>query len=330
MENILKSETENLNELKTASDTKAADTKIVLEPEPDFAGFRIDKYIAEELSDYSRSYLSGLISNGKITVSDKPVKASYKLREGDIIHLSIPAPEMPEQIIPENIPLDIVYEDSDIIIVNKPQGMVVHPAAGNYSGTLVNALMYRYGEGLSTINGIIRPGIVHRIDKNTSGLLVICRNDKAHHALAEQFAVHSITRIYTAISYNYFSDDEITINKAIARDKKDRKKMAIDSSGRRAVTHVKVIERLKNNFSLINCRLETGRTHQIRVHLSSINHPILGDDVYGPKKCPFNLSGQLLHAGTLGFIHPSTNEYIEFNSELPEYFINVLEKLRAE
>lgn len=325
MENILKSETENLNELKTASDTK-----IVLEPEPDFAGFRIDKYIAEELSDYSRSYLSGLISNGKITVSDKPVKASYKLREGDIIHLSIPAPEMPEQIIPENIPLDIVYEDSDIIIVNKPQGMVVHPAAGNYSGTLVNALMYRYGEGLSTINGIIRPGIVHRIDKNTSGLLVICRNDKAHHALAEQFAVHSITRIYTAISYNYFSDDEITINKAIARDKKDRKKMAIDPSGRRAVTHVKVIERLKNNFSLINCRLETGRTHQIRVHLSSINHPILGDDVYGPKKCPFNLSGQLLHAGTLGFIHPSTNEYIEFNSELPEYFINVLEKLRAE
>ena len=237
---------------------------------------------------------------------------------------------MPEQIIPENIPLDIVYEDSDIIIVNKPQGMVVHPAAGNYSGTLVNALMYRYGEGLSTINGIIRPGIVHRIDKNTSGLLVICRNDKAHHALAEQFAVHSITRIYTAISYNYFSDDEITINKAIARDKKDRKKMAIDPSGRRAVTHVKVIERLKNNFSLINCRLETGRTHQIRVHLSSINHPILGDDVYGPKKCPFNLSGQLLHAGTLGFIHPSTNEYIEFNSELPEYFINVLEKLRAE
>lgn len=330
MENILKSETENLNELKTAADTKAADTKIVLEPEPDYAGIRIDKYIAEELSDYSRSYLSGLISNGKITVSDKPVKASYKLREGDIIHLSIPAPEMPEQIIPENIPLDIVYEDSDIIIVNKPQGMVVHPAAGNYSGTLVNALMYRYGEGLSTINGIIRPGIVHRIDKNTSGLLVICRNDKAHHALAEQFAVHSITRIYTAISYNYFSDDEITINKAIARDKKDRKKMAIDPSGRRAVTHVKVIERLKNNFSLINCRLETGRTHQIRVHLSSINHPILGDDVYGPKKCPFNLSGQLLHAGTLGFIHPSTNEYIEFNSELPEYFINVLEKLRAE
>lgn len=309
---------------------KKNDKHIVLEPDCDYTGTRIDKYIAEELSDYSRSYLAGLISEGRITVADKPVKASYKLREGDIIHLSIPAPEMPEQIVPEDIPLDIVYEDDDIIIVNKPQGMVVHPAAGNYSGTLVNALMYRYGEGLSTINGVIRPGIVHRIDKNTSGLLVICRNDKAHHALADQFAVHSITRIYTAISYNYFSDDETTINKAIARDKKDRKKMAIDPSGRRAVTHVKVIERLKNNFSLIQCRLETGRTHQIRVHLSSINHPILGDDVYGPKKCPYNLSGQLLHAGTLGFIHPTTNEYIEFTADLPDYFNNILEKLRVE
>ena len=319
MENILKSEVEKKN-----------DKQIVLEPDCDYTGTRIDKYIAEELSDYSRSYLAGLISEGRITVADKSVKASYKLREGDIIHLSIPAPEMPEQIVPEDIPLDIVYEDDDIIIVNKPQGMVVHPAAGNYSGTLVNALMYRYGEGLSTINGVIRPGIVHRIDKNTSGLLVICRNDKAHHALADQFAVHSITRIYTAISYNYFSDDEITINKAIARDKKDRKKMAIDPSGRRAVTHVKVIERLKNNFSLIQCRLETGRTHQIRVHLSSINHPILGDDVYGPKKCPYNLSGQLLHAGTLGFIHPTTNEYIEFTADLPDYFNNILEKLRVE
>lgn len=319
MENILKSEAEKKN-----------DKSIVLEPDCDYTGTRIDKYIAEELSDYSRSYLAGLISEGRITVADKPVKASYKLREGDIIHLSIPAPEMPEQIVPEDIPLDIVYEDDDIIIVNKPQGMVVHPAAGNYSGTLVNALMYRYGEGLSTINGVIRPGIVHRIDKNTSGLLVICRNDKAHHALADQFAVHSITRIYTAISYNYFSDDEITINKAIARDKKDRKKMAIDPSGRRAVTHVNVIERLKNNFSLIQCRLETGRTHQIRVHLSSINHPILGDDVYGPKKCPYNLSGQLLHAGTLGFIHPTTNEYIEFTADLPDYFNNILEKLRVE
>lgn len=319
MENILKSEAEKKN-----------DKQIVLEPDCDYTDTRIDKYIAEELSDYSRSYLAGLISEGRITVADKPVKASYKLREGDIIHLSIPAPEMPEQIVPEDIPLDIVYEDDDIIIVNKPQGMVVHPAAGNYSGTLVNALMYRYGEGLSTINGVIRPGIVHRIDKNTSGLLVICRNDKAHHALADQFAVHSITRIYTAISYNYFSDDETTINKAIARDKKDRKKMAIDPSGRRAVTHVKVIERLKNNFSLIQCRLETGRTHQIRVHLSSINHPILGDDVYGPKKCPYNLSGQLLHAGTLGFIHPTTNEYIEFTADLPDNFNNILEKLRVE
>jgi pseudouridine synthase, RluA family len=313
------------------SQTEKTDDKIIiLEPDSDYTGCRIDKYLSEELTDYSRSYLAGLISDGRVYVSsDKKIKASYKLREGDIIKLSIPAPEMPE-IVAENIPIDVIYEDDDILIINKPQGMVVHPAAGNYSGTLVNALMYRYGDSLSTINGVIRPGIVHRIDKNTSGLLVICRNDKSHHALAEQFAVHSITRIYTAIAYNQFNQDEITIDKAIARDKKDRKKMAIDPSGRRAVTHVTVLERLKNNFSLINCRLETGRTHQIRVHLSSINHPILGDDVYGPRKCPYNLSGQLLHAGTLGFIHPSTNEYIEFTSPLPEHFNNILEKLRVE
>ena len=317
-ENILKSETE-----------KKAEENIILEVESDFEGYRIDKYISEELSDYSRSYLSGLIADGKVLVSDRKVKSSYKLHSGDVISLSIPAPEMPE-ITPENIPLNIVYEDEDIIIVNKPQGMVVHPAAGNYSGTLVNALMYRYKDSLSTINGVIRPGIVHRIDKNTSGLLVICRNNKAHHSLAEQFAVHSITRKYTAIAYNYFSDDTLTIDKPIERDKKDRKKMALDPAGRRAVTHVTVLERLKNNFTLIECVLETGRTHQIRVHLSSINHPLLGDDVYGPKKCPYNLSGQMLHAGTLGFIHPSTNEYMEFTAELPEYFEKTLEKLRVE
>ena len=208
--------------------------------------------------------------------------------------------------------------------------MVVHPAPGNYSGTLVNGIMYHCMDNLSTINGVLRPGIVHRIDKNTSGLLVICKNDTAHRFLADQFAVHSITRIYTAICYNHFSDDSLTIDKAIARDKKDRKKMALDPSGRRAVTHISVKEKLRDNFTLIQCRLETGRTHQIRVHLSSINHPILGDDVYGPKKCPYNLSGQLLHAGTLGFIHPSTKEYIEFSADLPDYFKNILEKLRAE
>jgi 23S rRNA pseudouridine1911/1915/1917 synthase len=306
---------------------------INLYPEEDLSGMRIDKYLADELDDYSRSYLSKLIDEGRVLVgtedSQKTVKASYKLRSGDAVQIEIPAPQIPD-IVPEDISLDIVYEDDDVIIINKPQGMVVHPAPGNYSGTLVNGIMYHCQDNLSTINGVLRPGIVHRIDKNTSGLLVICKNDNAHRALAEQFAVHSITRIYTAIAYNYFKEDSITVNKAIARDKKDRKKMAIDPSGRRAVTHVSVTEKLRDGFSLIQCRLETGRTHQIRVHLSSINHPILGDDVYGPKKCPYNLSGQLLHAGTLGFIHPTTKEYVEFTADLPDYFENILDKLRVE
>ncbi len=317
--------------------TDERDIKLVsLHPDEDLVGMRIDKYLADELDDYSRSYLAKLINEGRVTVisgsaagSEKPVKASYKLRSGDSVQLEIPAPEVPD-IVPEELPLDIRYEDDDIIIINKPQGMVVHPAPGNYSGTLVNGIMYHCQDNLSTINGVLRPGIVHRIDKNTSGLLVICKNDSAHRFLADQFAVHSITRIYTAICYNHFSEDSLTINKAIARDKKDRKKMALDPSGRRAVTHISVKEKLRDNFTLIQCRLETGRTHQIRVHLSSINHPILGDDVYGPKKCPYNLSGQLLHAGTLGFIHPSTKEYIEFSADLPDYFENILEKLRVE
>ena len=311
----------------------AAEKEMLLTPDSDYVGYRIDKYIAEELEEYSRSYLASLITDGNVSVISnnvsKSVKASYKLRKGDAIKLSIPEPVFPE-ILPEDINLNIVYEDDDIIIVNKPQGMVVHPAPGNYSGTLVNGLMYHFKDSLSTINGVTRPGIVHRIDKNTSGLLVICKNDKAHRSLSEQFAVHSITRVYTAIAYNHFSTETLTVNKAIARSKNDRKKMAIDPSGRRAVTHISLMENLKNNFALIQCRLETGRTHQIRVHLSSINHPILGDDVYGPKKSPYNLNGQLLHAGKLGFIHPTTNEYIEFDSELPEYFSDILAKLRAE
>ena len=230
-------------------------------------------------------------------------------------------------IIPEDIPLDIVYEDDDIIIVNKPKGMVVHPAPGHATGTLVNALMYHFGkEGLSSINGEFRPGIVHRIDMNTTGILVVCKNDKAHKSLSEQLKVHSITRKYYAIVCNNISEDEGTVNLPIGRHPKDRKKMAINyKNGRDAVTHYKVLERLGNNkYAFIECQLETGRTHQIRVHMASIHHPILGDDVYGPANCPFKLTGQTLHAGVLGFIHPTTGEYVEFKSELPEYFNKLL------
>ena len=275
----------------------------------------------------SRSYIQQLIDAGNVSVNGKKVKASYKLRDNDRVELLIPEPE-PVEILPENIPLDIVYDDDDIIIINKPQGMVVHPAAGHLSGTLVNALMYHFGDSLSGINGVMRPGIVHRIDMNTSGLLVICKNDNAHKKLSEQFSVHSITREYTAIVYNHFSEPSGTVDAPLARSKTDRKKIAIDPDGRRAITHYSVVEPLLKDFTLIKARLETGRTHQIRVHMASIRHPLLGDDVYGPKKCPYNLKGQMLHAGKLGFIHPSTGEYVEFNSELPEYFTKILNVLR--
>ncbi|SEF43357.1 ribosomal large subunit pseudouridine synthase D [Eubacterium ruminantium] len=304
-------------------------SEITLYPDDFLIGTRIDKYLSDEMEDLSRSYIQQLIDDEKILVNGRKVKSSYKLREKDSIFLNIPEPEELE-IIPEDIPLNIVHEDEDILIIDKPQGMVVHPAAGHFTGTLVNAIMYHCKDQLSGINGIMRPGIVHRIDMNTSGLLVICKNDNAHRKLSEQFSVHSITREYTAICYNSFNKDEGTIDKPIARSKNDRKKMAIDMTGRRAVTHYKVEERLKQDFSLVKCRLETGRTHQIRVHMASINHPLLGDDVYGPKKCPFNLKGQMLHAGKLGFIHPGTNEYVEYNSELPDYFMKILKVLRKE
>ncbi|MCR5149324.1 MAG: RluA family pseudouridine synthase [Eubacterium sp.] len=303
--------------------------EITLYPDDFLIGTRIDKYLSDEMEDLSRSYIQQLIDDEKILVNGRKVKSSYKLREKDSIFLNIPEPEELE-IIPEDIPLNIVHEDEDILIIDKPQGMVVHPAAGHFTGTLVNAIMYHCKDQLSGINGIMRPGIVHRIDMNTSGLLVICKNDNAHRKLSQQFSVHSITREYTAICYNSFNQDEGTIDKPIARSKNDRKKMAIDMTGRRAVTHYKVEERLKQDFSLVKCRLETGRTHQIRVHMASVNHPLLGDDVYGPKKCPFNLKGQMLHAGKLGFIHPGTNEYVEYNSELPDYFMKILKALRKE
>ncbi|MBQ8318678.1 MAG: RluA family pseudouridine synthase [Lachnospiraceae bacterium] len=292
-----------------------------------YIGVRIDKCLAELMNEFSRSYIAKLMEEGQITVNSKAVKANYKLRDGDNIEIIVPEPEELE-ILPENIPLDIVYEDDDILIVNKPKGMVVHPAPGHSSGTLVNAIMYHCKDSLSTINGVLRPGIVHRIDMDTTGLLMVCKNDVAHRVMSDKFKVHDINRVYTAICYNHFTDVEGTVDKPIARHKVDRKKMSIDSNGRRAVTHYKVIEELSNNFSLIECRLETGRTHQIRVHMASINHPLLGDEVYGPKNKPFKTEGQVLHAGVLGFEHPITGEYMEFKAELPEYFNNILERLR--
>ncbi|MBQ9609965.1 MAG: RluA family pseudouridine synthase [Lachnospiraceae bacterium] len=288
-------------------------------------GVRIDRFLTDELSEYSRAYIQKLVDNNNILVNSKPVKANYKIKSGDIIDIDIPEPEIIE-IVPQDIPIDIVYEDKDIIVIDKPKGMVVHPAPGHYEDTLVNALMY-HCKDLSSINGVMRPGIVHRIDMNTSGLLVICKNDTAHRIMSEKFKVHDINRIYTAICNNHFKESEGTIDKPIARHRTDRKKMAIDERGRRAVTHYKLIENLKENTSLIECKLETGRTHQIRVHMASINHSLLGDEIYGTKSKKINLNGQTLHAGVLGFTHPITNEYMEFTSELPEYFKNLLKVL---
>ena len=290
-------------------------------------GARLDKYLTEQIPDQSRSYIQKLLDDNFITVNGKSAKSNYKLRAGDTITVEIPEAEELD-IEPENIPLDIVYEDDDIIVINKPKGMVVHPAPGHTSGTLVNALMYHCKDSLSSINGVLRPGIVHRIDMDTTGLLVACKSDQAHRVLSDKFKVHDIHRVYTAIVYNQFATDEGTINKPIARHKTDRKKMTIDPNGRHAVTHYRVIERLKQNFSLVECELETGRTHQIRVHMASINHPLLGDEVYGPKQKPFATQGQVLHAGVLGFEHPITGEYMEWHADLPDYFQGILKRLR--
>ncbi|MDO5127188.1 MAG: RluA family pseudouridine synthase, partial [Eubacteriales bacterium] len=284
-----------------------------------YIGVRIDRFLSEYVCEYSRGYMQKLIMDGNVSVCNKPIKASYKLKDKDIIRIEVPEPESVE-IVAEDIPLDVVYEDSSIIVINKPKGMVVHPAPGHYSGTLVNALMYHCKESLSSINGVLRPGIVHRIDRDTTGLLVACKNDTAHRVMSDKFKVHDITRVYSAICYNHFKEKSGTIDKPIGRHKTERKKMAIDPNGRHAVTHFIVKEELKNNLSYIECRLDTGRTHQIRVHMASINHPLLGDDVYGPKSKQFNTDGQVLHAGVLGFHHPITNEYMEFHAELPEYF----------
>ena len=296
-------------------------------PEEDEIGKRIDVYIAEYKEELSRSRGQKLIENGLVTVNGKVVKSNYKLRKGDILEVEIPDPK-PLEIEAEDIPLDIIYEDKDVVIVNKPQGMVVHPAPGHYSGTLVNALMYHCKDDLSGINGQMRPGIVHRIDKDTSGVLMIAKSDAAHNSLAQQLAVHSITRKYYAVVCGNIKEDSGTVDKPIGRSPKDRKKMAVVQGGRRAVTHYRVLERFGGKYTLIEAQLETGRTHQIRVHMASLGHPLLGDTVYGSEKQPFKLQGQVLHAKVLGFNHPSDGRYVEFESPLPEYFEKLLTKLR--
>ena len=289
-------------------------------------GVRIDRWIPDNIDNISRSFAQNLIDDGKVLLNDRTTRSNVKVKSGDRIDIFLPEPAEPD-IIPENIPLDIVYEDQDVILVNKPKGMVVHPAPGHYSGTLVNALMYHCGDSLSGINGVMRPGIVHRIDKDTSGIIIACKNDKAHASLAAQLKEHSIKRRYRAIVHDILKDDEGTIRGAIARHPKDRKKMTIDNiHGREAITHYTVLHRFRN-YTYVECRLETGRTHQIRVHMASIRHPLLGDEVYGPQKCPYRLQGQTLHAMVLGFNHPATGEYMEFSSELPEYFLDLLGKL---
>lgn len=301
--------------------------KFVIHIEKEDAGQRVDKLLADRLDSLTRSHIQKLISDDGVFVNNQKIKANYKLRCGDEIRVVIPELKEPE-ITAENIEIKIVYEDDDMLVVDKPQGMVVHPAVGNYSGTLVNALLYHCGDTLSGINGEKRPGILHRIDKDTSGLLMVAKNDKAHLNLSEQIKAHSLTRAYKAIVHGGFTADKGTIDKPIGRHPTERKKMTVTyNNSRDAVTHYNVLERL-GAYTFIECILETGRTHQIRVHMSNGGHPIVGDKTYGVKKEEFNLVGQLLHAYKLGFIHPTTGEYMEFTSELPNYFEKTLYNLR--
>ena len=286
-------------------------------------GVRIDKFLSEACDGLSRSYLQKLLKSELVEVDKRTVKNSYKLSAGERIEFEVPEAAEPE-IKAEDIPLDIIYEDSDIILVNKPKGMVVHPAAGHYSQTLVNGLMYHCRNGLSGINGVLRPGIVHRIDMDTTGVLIVCKNDFAHNAIAEQLKVHSITRKYFAIVHGVIQEDEGTVDAPIGRHPVDRKKMSINrKNGKEAVTHYRVLERFRQ-FTYVECQLETGRTHQIRVHMASIGHPLLGDSVYGPSKSPFKLQGQTLHAGVLGIVHPRTGNYMEFFSPSSGIFFRAL------
>ena len=294
--------------------------------EQEGAGTRIDRFLSGEDTGLSRSALQGLMAQGHVLCNGRPVPKSQKLKAGDTLLVEIPDAK-PIEAVPQNIPLDIVYEDEHLLVVNKPKGMVVHPAAGHLSGTLVNGVLYHCRGQLSGINGVLRPGIVHRIDRDTTGVLVVCKNDRAHQSLAAQLKEHSITRKYRAIVLGSLKEDG-TVNAPIGRHPVDRKKMAVNrKNGKEAVTHYHVLEELKG-YTYIECQLETGRTHQIRVHMASIGHPLLGDSVYGPSRCPFSLEGQCLHAMVLGFLHPSTGVYMEFESPLPEYFEKLLQKLQ--
>lgn len=319
--------------------------ELVFEVDAAAAGMRIDLFLAEKLKEQSRSYLQKLVREGAVKLwsgaavcdgeeegtdcqkAAQAVRSNYRLRAGDRVWLALPEPSEGE-IVPRPMELEILYEDSDVILVNKPKGMVVHPAAGHSDDTLVNGLLYHCKGNLSGINGVLRPGIVHRIDKDTTGVLIACKNDKAHHCLAEQLKEHSVTRRYQAIVHGVIREEEGHIDAPIGRNEKDRIKMAVNERcGKRAVTHYRVRERFRDS-TWIECRLETGRTHQIRVHMASIGHPLLGDTLYGPAKQPYALEGQTLHAAVLGFIHPTTGNYLEFEAPLPAYFIELLEKLR--
>lgn len=302
-----------------------------IDVEKENEGERIDSFLASKISERSRSFFQKLLDEGMVLVNGIVCDSKkYKVKALDIIEVEMPEAKEPD-IIPEDISLDIVYEDDDVLVINKPAGMVVHPAAGNYTGTLVNAIMHHCGDRLSSINGVIRPGIVHRIDKDTSGLLMVAKNDAAHNSLAQQLAEHSITRKYVAIVWDNLKENDGIVDAPIGRHPKDRKKQSVmyDDTGKRAVTHWKVLERF-GSFTLVECQLETGRTHQIRVHMAYIKHPLLGDSVYGPAKSAAGAKRQMLHAKTLGFVHPSTGKYIEFDSQLPEDFSEVLNKLRKQ
>lgn len=299
---------------------------MILEITENQAGERIDRFLADS-QDLTRSFLQKILKEGEVIVNGKSVKANYKLRKGDRIEFEIPEAVEPD-IVAEDIPLSILYEDADVLVVDKPKGMVVHPAAGHYSRTLVNAVMYHCKGELSGINGVLRPGIVHRIDRDTTGSIIICKNDMAHNEIARQLKEHSINRRYRAIVIGVLKDEEGTIEGAIGRDKKDRKKMAITADGKPAVTHYRVLQRFKH-YTYVECVLETGRTHQIRVHMASIGHPLLGDEVYGRRSDKYKCEGQCLHAMTLGFHHPRTGEYIEVNAPLPPYFEHLLAVLES-